>query len=127
MRPLFETIVDRCQRAPNVDPDGPFQMQIISLSWSTYVGVIGTGRIKRGRIATNTPGERDRPRRRAPLGTRVLQVLGFLGLERREVKRGLGGRYRRDHRRRESGHLRDPVRPQRIPRRCRCSRSTSRP
>ena len=89
MVPLFQTIVDRVA-APEVDPDGPFQMQIISLDWSSYVGVIGTGRIKRGRIATNTPITaiaRDGGRRSA----RVLQVLGFLGLERREVDSAQAG------------------------------------
>jgi len=89
MRPLFETIVDQVN-APDVDPEGPFQMQIISLSWSTYVGVIGTGRIKRGRIKTNTAVtaiDREGNRRSA----RVLQVLGFLGLERREVSEAAAG------------------------------------
>ncbi|MCK5769845.1 translational GTPase TypA [Algiphilus sp.] len=89
MAPLFQTIVDRVA-APEVDPDGPFQMQVISLDWSSYVGVIGTGRIKRGRVATNTPITviaRDGGRRTA----RVLQVLGFLGLERREVDSAQAG------------------------------------
>ncbi|MGV2481625.1 UNVERIFIED_CONTAM: translational GTPase TypA, partial [Salmonella enterica subsp. enterica serovar Weltevreden] len=44
MTPLFETIVDRVP-VPDVHPDEPFQMQITSLAYSSYVGVIGTGRI----------------------------------------------------------------------------------
>ncbi len=83
MTPLFRTIVEQVP-PPSVDADGPFQMQISSLDYSTYVGVIGTGRIKRGRIATNTPisvVSRDGRVRNA----RVLQVLGFLGLQRTEV------------------------------------------
>jgi GTP-binding protein len=47
MVPLFETIVEKVS-PPDVDLDGPFQMQIISLDYNTYVGVIGIGRIKRG-------------------------------------------------------------------------------
>ncbi|HEY0915723.1 MAG TPA: GTP-binding protein, partial [Solimonas sp.] len=52
MTPLFETIVDKVP-VPDVHPDQPFQMQITSLAYSTYVGVIGTGRVKRGRVKAN--------------------------------------------------------------------------
>ena len=65
-------------------------MQIISLDWSSYVGVIGTGRIKRGRIKPNSSVSvlaRDGSKRSA----RVLQVLGFLGLDRREVSGATAG------------------------------------
>ncbi|HWP94489.1 MAG TPA: translational GTPase TypA [Gammaproteobacteria bacterium] len=89
MRPLFETIVDRVP-APDVDLDGPFQMQITSLAWSSYVGVIGTGRIKRGRVRTNMPVAvvgRDGGVRTG----RVLQVLGFMGLEKFEVPEAQAG------------------------------------
>src|SRR3546814_7979366 len=54
MPPLFETIVDKVP-VPDVHPEEPFQMQVTSLAYSSYVGVIGTGRIKRGRIKPNTP------------------------------------------------------------------------
>lgn len=83
MTPLFETIINKVP-PPDVDPDGPFQMQISSLDYNSYVGVIGIGRIKRGRIKTNTPViivDRDNKRRNG----RVLQILGFNGLERIEV------------------------------------------
>ncbi|MEA2079331.1 MAG: GTP-binding protein, partial [Pseudomonadota bacterium] len=53
MTPLFEIIVDKVP-APAVDTDGPFQMQISALDYNSYVGVIGIGRIKRGRVSTNT-------------------------------------------------------------------------
>ncbi len=89
MTPLFQTIVDRVS-PPDVDPDGPFQMQVTSLDYSSYVGVIGTGRIKRGRVRTNAPVKvvaRDGSVRQA----RVLQVLGFLGLERTEVAEAQAG------------------------------------
>ncbi|SER16983.1 GTP-binding protein [Solimonas aquatica] len=89
MTPLFETIVDKVP-APNVDTDGPFQMQITSLAHSTYVGIIGTGRVKRGKIRTNTPVavvNRDGAVRQG----RVLQVLGFMGLDKVEVPEAQAG------------------------------------
>lgn len=89
MTPLFKTIVDRVS-PPDVDPEGPFQMQVTSLSYSTYVGVIGTGRIKRGKVKTNAPitvVARDGSTRSA----KILQVLGFLGLDRTEVAEAQAG------------------------------------
>ncbi|MFT4045873.1 MAG: translational GTPase TypA [Solimonas sp.] len=89
MTPLFETIVDKVP-APQVDVDGPFQMQITSLAHSTYVGIIGTGRVKRGKIKTNTPVSvvnRDGAVRNG----RVLQVLGFMGLDKVEVPEAQAG------------------------------------
>jgi GTP-binding protein len=89
MTPLFETIVERVA-APQVDRDGPFQMQVSSLDYSSYVGVIGIGRITRGRVKTNTPVvvvDREGNRRNA----RVLQILGFHGLERVEVPEAQAG------------------------------------
>ena len=89
MTPLFQTIVDRVA-PPEVDLDGPFQLQVSSLDYSSYVGVIGIGRITRGRVRTNTPVtivDREGERRNG----RVLQVLGFLGLERVEVPEAEAG------------------------------------
>jgi len=89
MTPLFETIVTHVA-SPQVDLDGPFQMQVSSLDYNRYVGVIGIGRIKRGTIRTNTPVVivgRNGERRSA----RVLQILGFLGLERIEVPEAQAG------------------------------------
>ncbi len=89
MTPLFETIVDKVS-APQVDVDGPFQMQVTSLAYSSYVGVIGTGRIKRGKIKTNSPVavvNRDGSVRQG----RVLQVLGFMGLDKVEVPEAQAG------------------------------------
>jgi len=89
MTPLFQTIVDRVP-APDVDPDGPFQMQVSSLDYSSYVGAIAVGRIKRGRVrpaqnitVIDSEG--------ATHSARVLQVLGFLGLERQEVPEATAG------------------------------------
>jgi GTP-binding protein len=83
MEPLFKVIVDHVS-PPQVDIDGPLQLQVSSLDYSSYVGVIGIGRITRGKVKTNTPVtiiDQDGNTR----GGRVLQVLGFLGLERVEV------------------------------------------
>jgi len=89
MTPLFQTIVDRVP-APDVDPDGPFQMQVSSLDYSSYVGAIAVGRIKRGRVRpaqTITVIDHEG----ATHGARVLQVLGFLGLDRQEVAEASAG------------------------------------
>lgn len=89
MTPLFETIIEKVS-PPDVDLNGPFQMQVTSLDYSSYVGVIGVGRIKRGRIKSNSPVvvvDRAGNRRNA----RVLQLFGFLGLERVEVPEAQAG------------------------------------
>jgi GTP-binding protein len=83
MTPLFEAII-RHVHPPRVDEDGPFQMQISQLDYNSYVGVIGIGRIQRGRIRTNTPVTLI-SREGATRNVRILQVLGFRGLERIEV------------------------------------------
>ena len=89
MTPLFEAIISHVP-APDVDLDGPFQMQVSSLDYSSYVGAIAVGRIKRGRVKTNQPViviDKVGKTRSA----RVLQVLGFLGLERAEVAEAAAG------------------------------------
>ncbi len=89
MEVLFETIVAHVP-APRVDPEGPFQMQISSLAYSSYVGAIGIGRIQQGTVRSNAPAVivgRDGERRSG----RVLQVLGFSGLERVEVPEASAG------------------------------------
>lgn len=89
MTPLFETITKRVP-APDVDPDGPFQMQVSSLDYNSYVGVIGVGRIKRGRVKTNTQvkivGREGEVR-----NGRILQIMGFHGLDRVEVDSAQAG------------------------------------
>jgi GTP-binding protein len=89
MTPLFETIIKHVP-APNVDVDAPFQMQVISLDYSSYVGAIAVGRIKRGKVKSGqniTVVERDGKTRNG----RILQVLGFMGLERTEVPEASAG------------------------------------
>lgn len=83
MTPLFETIVNVVE-PPNVDVNGAFRMQISSLDYNSFVGVIGVGRIQRGSVKTNTPVvvvDKDGNKRNG----RILQVMGYHGLERVEV------------------------------------------
>ncbi len=89
MTPLFEAIVEHTP-APEVDPDGAFQMQISSLDYSSYLGVIGIGRIKRGQIRQNTPVKiigRDEKTRNG----RVMTIMGYHGLERTEISEASAG------------------------------------
>ena len=89
MTPLFEAIIKHVP-PPQVDAEGPFQMQVSQLDYNSYVGVIGIGRITRGRIKGNSPVvivDRDGKKRNG----RLLQILGFLGLERIEVPEAQAG------------------------------------
>src|SRR5476649_168126 len=89
MTPLYEAIMQHVP-APQVDPDGPFQMRLSQLDYNSYVGLIGIGRIERGKVRTNMPVavvDRNGKKRNG----RVLQVLGFMGLERREVPEAEAG------------------------------------
>ncbi|MEE4145673.1 MAG: translational GTPase TypA [Halieaceae bacterium] len=89
MQPLFETVVAKVP-APAVNSDGPLQMQISALDYSSYVGVIGVGRITRGKLAPNTPVVVVDPEGKTRKG-RVLQVMGYLGLERFDVESAEAG------------------------------------
>ncbi|WP_250461811.1 translational GTPase TypA [Microbulbifer litoralis] len=89
MTPLFQMIVDKVE-PPKVDASGPFQMQISALDYNSYVGVIGVGRIKRGTLKSNQQlvvVDREGNSRKA----KVLQVMGYLGLERMEVEQASAG------------------------------------
>ncbi|HDP89730.1 MAG TPA: translational GTPase TypA [Thioalkalivibrio sp.] len=89
MTPLFQAIVDKVH-PPQVDIEGPFQMQVSQLDYNSYVGVIGIGRITRGRIKPNSSVaivDRDGKRRNG----RMLQIFGFLGLDRIEVQEATAG------------------------------------
>ncbi|WP_279151394.1 translational GTPase TypA [Photobacterium iliopiscarium] len=89
MEPLFQAVVDNVA-APFVDVDGPLQMQISQLDYSSYVGVIGVARIARGTVAPNqqvTIIGADGTKRNGKVGT----VLGYLGLERYEVTEAKAG------------------------------------
>ena len=89
MTPLFEMITNQV-KAPNVERDGPLQMQISALDYNSYVGVIGVGRIKRGKLRSNEQVVvvgRDGGKKRG----RVLQVMGYHGLDRVEVPEAEAG------------------------------------
>jgi GTP-binding protein len=84
MQPLFRTIVEHCP-PPDVDVDGPLQLQVTLLDYSSYVGAIGIGRIKRGTLkrgAAVTVVSRHGKHR----GEKITQILGFHGLTRVEVE-----------------------------------------
>ena len=89
MSPLMDLIIEKVN-PPEVNNDGPFQMQISALDYSSYVGVIGIGRIKRGKIKPNEQvaviDSNDSERR-----GKVLQVMGYNGLERVEVPEAQAG------------------------------------
>ena len=89
MTPLYETIIKHVP-VPPVSEEGPFQMGVTSLDYNNYVGVIGVGRIQRGKVRTN--------QQVTVIGTdgktrngKVLQVLGFMGLDRIEVPEAQAG------------------------------------
>ncbi len=89
MTPLFEAIIENVP-VPDVNVDGTFRMQVSALDYSSYVGVIGVGRIERGSITTNsavTILSADGSKRNG----RMLQILGFHGLERVEVEQAAAG------------------------------------
>jgi len=89
MRPLFDTVLKHVP-APDTDVDAPLQLQISALDYSSFVGRIGVGRVRRGRVK---PGQDvmvmngDRPPKRA----RINQVLGFRGVERVPLDEALAG------------------------------------
>ena len=80
MTPLLQTIVDKVDY-PNVDADGPFQMQISSLDYNSYLGIIGIGRVKRGKIKANSPVKVIGADGKVRSG-KILTIMGYHGLER---------------------------------------------
>ncbi len=84
MNPLFELIISHVP-APKVDSDGPLQLQVSSLDYSPYVGVLGIGRIARGRADTNTLITIVRPDGSTRAG-KLLELFGFDGLERNRIE-----------------------------------------
>jgi len=89
MDPVFQAIVDHVP-APNVDREGAFQMQISQLDYNSFLGVIGIGRIARGKIKTNTQviaiGTDGKKRQ-----GRILKIMGHSGLHRVEVDEAQAG------------------------------------
>ena len=89
MTPLFKTIVDVVQ-PPQVDADAPSRMQISRIDYNSFVGVIGIGRIQRGRVSTNTQVtviDKDGKTRNG----RILKIMGYHGLDRIDVEDAQAG------------------------------------
>ena len=84
MDPLFETIISHVH-APKGDSDGPLQLQVSSLDYNPYVGVLGIGRVARGRVDTNSPITIVRPDGSTRAG-KLLELYGFDGLERNRIE-----------------------------------------
>ena len=86
---LFQTIKDHVP-PPDVDEIGPFQLQVSALTYSSYVGVIGIGRVQRGRVSQNSAVmliDVDGNIRTE----RIMQIFGFHGLERVELSEAVAG------------------------------------
>ena len=87
---LLEQIVEHVP-VPDVDAEAPFQMQVSSLDYNSYVGVIGIGRIKQGKVKRNMPLTLVDKEGNTRNGCRMQQILGFHGLERIEVEEAEAG------------------------------------
>ena len=89
MSPLFQMIVDHVE-APKVEVDGPFQMQVSALDYDSFVGVIGVGRITRGKLKPGTDIQLITAEGNTRKG-RIQQVKGFHGLNRVDVAEAAAG------------------------------------
>ena len=89
MSPLLDLIIEKV-KSPNVDPIGPFQMQISALDYTSYVGVIGIGRVTRGSISRNTPVTIIDSENKTRSG-RVLEIMGNMGVERISLETASAG------------------------------------
>ncbi|MFT6044996.1 MAG: GTP-binding protein, partial [Arenicella sp.] len=86
---LFQTIIDHVPPPP-VAIDKPFQMQISQLDYSSYLGIIGIGRIKQGSIKSNSPITVIDVAGKTKNG-RIAKIFGFKGIERIEIEEGNAG------------------------------------
>jgi len=89
MEPIFQAIIEHCP-APDVDLDGPLQLQISALDFNAFQGVIGVGRIRRGQLKRNQPVSVVDRNGNTRTG-KVLQILGYKGLERLEQEAATAG------------------------------------
>lgn len=89
MTALFETIIKHVPH-PDVDPDGPLQLQISSLDYDTYTGVLGIGRINRGTLRMNAQVSVVKPDGSSKRG-RILELFGFDGLKRQRIESAAAG------------------------------------
>ncbi len=96
LRPLFQTILDTIP-APQADPEGPFQMLVSTLDYSSYLGRIAIGRIERGRVRVGDTVALLPLGEPGPVGeglyeqARVVKLFGFEGLERVELEAAAAG------------------------------------
>jgi GTP-binding protein len=96
LEPLFRTILDTIP-APQADPNGPFQMLISTLDYSSYLGRIGIGRIERGQVHLGDTVALLPVGEPGPVGdgsydqARVVKLFGFEGLERAELETASAG------------------------------------
>ncbi|MDV6316664.1 translational GTPase TypA [Idiomarina sp. HP20-50] len=89
MTPLFETIVNKVSH-PDADPESDLQMQVSQLDYSSYLGVIGIGRVTRGSVKVNQPVTivgADGKERNGKIG----KVFSYLGLDRIEADKAAAG------------------------------------
>ena len=89
MTPLYEAIIKNVA-APDVDPEGPFQLQVSSLDYNSFMGVIGVGKITRGKISANSQVKVIDREGNIRAG-RMLKLMGFHGLDRIEVQEAQAG------------------------------------
>ena len=97
MKPLFETILKQVP-VPETDENAPLQFQISALDYSSYVGRIGIGRIRQGKIKNGqqisvyfgTPEEMQQ-HERTPIKAKIGQIFGYQGLNRIELNEGISG------------------------------------
>lgn len=89
MGPLLQTVIERVA-PPDVDAEGPFQMQVSSLDYSSYVGTIGIGRVSRGHVKAKAAVKIIDKDGNVRSG-RLLQLLGFKGLDRVEIEEARAG------------------------------------
>jgi len=89
MDALFEMIIEHVKE-PDVDPDGPLQLQVSALDYDSYKGIIGIGRVSRGRLKPNTPVKVIDIEGKQRNG-RILQIMGLHGLHRSEIAEAEAG------------------------------------
>ncbi|MGG4606415.1 translational GTPase TypA [Paenalcaligenes sp. Me131] len=90
LRPLFQAILDHVPQRED-DPDGPLQLQICSLDYSSYVGKIGVGRVNRGRVRAGQDVVLKFGPEGEPIKGRINQVQTFKGVNRQQVEEAQAG------------------------------------
>ena len=89
MNPLFESIIKHTPK-PDVEQDGPFQLQVCALDYSNFQGAIAIGKINRGSVKKNTPITIVKPDDKTDSG-RLLQIYTYHGLDKVEQEEAHAG------------------------------------